>query len=606
MRTRTTLILVICAVALFSFIRFYDSKVPTTREMAEKKVHVLDIEREKIDAITLGNNETKIELRKRDGQWFIDAPVKDRADSLAVDQLLTSAEMMRKDAEIPAGGSDKGNVKEFGLGKPSLSLKLAGGVQPVEVLFGKDSAIEGKIYARLEGSNTSYVVNNDLKNQVGKKADDFRDRKLTELTAAQVNKVTIKTAAGEIELQKTQGHWQINKPLKARGDDQKIADSIAQIVTARIDSFAADTAAEKSDINDPRGTISLFAEGADKPVVVQIGALSEAEKEKTYVKLSTRESLFLVPKKIDEMLAMKPNDLRDKHLVRISMDTVDRIHIEAAGHEKILLARKQENWVVKNATEKPANLAQVNKFVADLQNQQVTAFTADTASDLAKYGLDKPQLTIAFSAYASENTAETKAGENEIERVTFGKVEGDNVYARVEDEPFIVALDKTVLDAIPGDAIQWQDLAIFHFKQEEITSIEITRGSQPTVEMARDEKGAWKLSKGDGAVEQANAQTICNVLAKLRAVRWDSHKVDPQKFATPVINVTFKTKDKAHTVLVGTPTPDGNSIATAQDSEGTFLLNQPDMSALKLPLIAMSSPSPSAAGSPSASPAAVK
>lgn len=605
MRTRTTLILLACAIALFAFIRFYDSKVPTTRDLAEKKLHVLDFDREKINALTISNNETRIELRKHDGQWFLEAPVKDRADSLAVDQLLTSAEMMRKDAELPGTGTDKGNVKEFGLGKPSVSLKLEGDAHPVEVLFGKDSAIEGKIYVRLEGSNTSYVVNNDLRNQVVKKVDDFRDRKLTELTAAQVNKVTLKTAAGEIELEKTQGHWQINKPLKARGDDQKIADAIAQVVTSRIESFATETAGEKSGLNEPRGIISFFAEGADKPVVVQIGASSETEKDKTYVKLSTRESLFLVSKKIDEMLALKPNDLRDKHLVRINMDGVDRIHVEAAGHEKIVLARKQESWVVKNATEKPANVAQVNKFVADLQSQPVTAFTADTASELGKYGLDQPRLIIAFGAYASENTAETKAGENEIQRVTFGKVEGDNVYARVEDEPFIVAVNKSILETIPSEATQWQDLAIFHFKQEEITSIEITRGAQPTIEFARDEKGNWKLSKGDGIIEQSNAQTICNVLATLRAVRWESRKVDPQKFAMPAVNVTFKTKEKAHTLLVGSPAADGNSIATAQEIEGTFLLNQPDLSALQLPLIATQTPAPSAA-SPSVSPAGVK
>jgi len=36
-----------------------------------------------------------------------------------------------------------------------------------------------------------------------------------------VIKVNIKTAAGEIELQKDHDHWQINKPIKARGTTRR-------------------------------------------------------------------------------------------------------------------------------------------------------------------------------------------------------------------------------------------------------------------------------------------------------------------------------------------------------------------------------------------------
>ena len=42
-----------------------------------------------------------------------------------------------------------------------------------------------------------------------------------------------------------------------------------------------------------------------------------------------------------------------------------------------------------------------------LQNERVTKFVEDVASNLPKYGLDKPQLQLTFSSFASENTAET-------------------------------------------------------------------------------------------------------------------------------------------------------------------------------------------------------
>ena len=92
--------------------------------------------------------------------------------------------------------------------------------------------------------------------------------------------------------------------------------------------------------------------------------------------------------------------------------------------------------------------ARVRRMIDALQNERVTKFVEDVASNLPKYGLDKPQLQLTFSSFASENTAETKAGEEPFATIAFGKDEGDNVYARLTDEPFVVAVRRGLLDQI--------------------------------------------------------------------------------------------------------------------------------------------------------------
>src|SRR5205807_1094421 len=82
---------------------------------------------------------------------------------------------------------------------------------------------------RLETSKETFLAAQSIKKEIEKKATEFRDRKLTDLITAQVSRVVLKTAAGEMELQKKGDHWEIVKPLRARGDDQKIADLIAQM-----------------------------------------------------------------------------------------------------------------------------------------------------------------------------------------------------------------------------------------------------------------------------------------------------------------------------------------------------------------------------------------
>src|SRR5581483_7568195 len=456
MKTRNTVLLFLIAAGLFAFIYFYESKLPTTQEAAEQEKHLVNIDRDKLTGITITNNEDKIVLRKTDGKWRLDAPVKDSADGAAITQLLTSVELLRKETTLEDQGQQKLDPKDVGLGKPGVSLKLETADKPVEIWFGKDAAVEGKIYVRLANSDTIYVVSNELKNQVAKKADDFRDRRLTDVNAAQVTKVQIKSAAGEIELQKDREHWKLNKPISARGDDAKISDQIAQTLNSRIDTFVTGdvTTAAAAAIADPRGTVTLYSEGSNTPTVLQISKTSEKDKDKVYVKLSTRDSIFLMPKGVGDILEVKPNDVRDKHLVRLNLDIVDRVNIEPAGKPKITLARKQEDWTIKTSGDKPANAGEVRKMADALQNQQVTAFVADVATDLPKYGLDQPQLKVNFASYASENTAESKAGENSIVTVLFGKIDGDNVYAKLDNEPFIVSVPKAILENIHTAAVE--------------------------------------------------------------------------------------------------------------------------------------------------------
>ena len=586
MKSRSTLLLLVAAGTAFGLMKLYESKFANTRDAARDAKKVLSFDRDKVTSIAIKNAEGVIEMRKGENEvWMMEKPVKDRASSFALSGFFTEAENLNFDAVI---GDDKPvekeQIKEFGLASSEMTLTLAGEGKPVELIFGKDAAVEGKMYVKLADEKKVFVISSALKKQITKKADEYRERKLTDLSNAQVNKVAIKSAAGEIELEKKNEHWTMSKPLKARGDDAKIGDIIAQAATAHIESFVADSANLAAyGLQEPRGTVSLFPEGSEKPVVLQIGAAAKDDAAKIYAKLSTRDSVVVLKKTVETLLETKPNDLRDKSLLRVEADIVDRINIEGAGQEKIVLVRKGEGWV--REKDLPVNAALATSLLKDLQNQQVMGFEADVAADLQTYGLDAPTVKVTLSSYASENTPETKAGERPIVTVLIGKVDGDRVFAKLDEEPFIVSLPKAVLDEIRTDPIQWQELAIYKFKPEEITALEVTREGQPPVSIER-EKDKWKLAKGDGNLHQINAQSLVNTLATLRAVRWNGVAKPEDGLEKPTVVVTFKTAaNVAGKITVGALAEDGMWNASAEGFLGVFALSKPDEGAFVLPLL---------------------
>jgi len=525
--------------------------------------------------------------------------------------LLTSVELLRSESTINNEGKNvsKDQLKEYGIADSQTKLTLTVDGKPVEIVFGKDTPIESRVYVHVEGSKSVEVVQANLRNDISKKPDEFRDKKLSDLTLSQVNKAVIKTQAGEIETERKNDHWSLVRPLKARGDDAKIGDVVSQAISARVDSFVADTSKlAEYGLDQPKGTITLTVEGQQQPQILSIGGSpkEEKDKEKVYAKLSSRDAVVLLPKSVANLLDTKPNDLRDKKLVQFNNDLVDRITVEPAGKEKLVFARDgAKNWVRKADKDIAINAAVATRILDELNGANVASFVADVATELPKYGLDQSALKVTLSAYSSENTAETKAGEKPIVGLLFGKVEGDNVYAKTDDEPFVLATPKILLDAIPTDGIQLQPLEIFKNKPEDIVSFEVSREGQPTLLVERDKDKNWKLAKGDDKLSVINVQSLVNTLSSLRAVRWVGATVPEHGFDKPAATVSFKTgTDATGKLTLGGENPDKMRYAKVDGLNGTFLIANPDFEAFVTGLTekAASAPGPAPAGT--AAPAA--
>jgi hypothetical protein len=612
MKTKTTIILLVLAVAVGLYIKFYESKQPNTEEAKRQAGNVVNFDRDTLEGIVIQNGDDRIELKKQDLKWRIEAPFKDQADGGAVQNLINDLDGWQKFDSIPANeiAKNTGLLDEYGLSKGKLKLKLIGKDAPPEITFGNDAALQGKMYVRAGDNGDVAIAAQSVRNDIAKKPEDFRDKKLTDLTTAQVMRALVKTAAGEMELEKKADHWEIVKPLRARGDDQKINDLLAQITTAQIQQFVAE---DRGDLRpyglaEPRGSVTLFAVDDKTGQTLQIGGpagAAEKDKDQVYVRFTARNAVYTLPKKIEEILALKPADLRDRHLVRIDTNILDRITIDAPGKGKTVLARKDENWTIASKNNQPANSGEVTRMLDLFKAEQVTKFVEDVASDLPKYGLDKPQLQVTLSSFASENTPESTAGEQPFATIAFGKVDGDNVFARLGEEPFIVAVRRSLLDNIFADPLQWQELAIFRFKPDDVHKLTVTTDRE--FALVRNDKKEWTWVKGNDPINTVNVQSLLNTLTALRAVRWAGTTTPAQGLDKPQVTIAFTTSpdDKAaHRLFVGASAGEGMWFARVDGREGTFVISNPDLNALKLPLVAMPSPSPAASPSGTPSPTA--
>ncbi|HWL51188.1 MAG TPA: DUF4340 domain-containing protein [Chthoniobacteraceae bacterium] len=617
MRTRTTLLLLLVAGGLLAYIFFYDMHRPGTRVAAVQEAFVWNFPPDGIDGITIDDGRERIELRKEGVRWEVRRPVKDDASPEMVGQLLALSGALRKENTLPPEELTREAYREFGVDKGRLKLELHGKGAPPPLWFGKETAVEGKGYVRVEGEAAVDIVDNTLRHLIKQPADDFRDRRLTDIEGPHVERLTIRTKQGEIELVRHGENWELHKPLKARAGEQAVTDLIRSLLHTEILAFIPEKGANLNafGLSEPRAVVTLQASSHDEPVRLEIGASKEVtdngETAATYARLSTRHSLYELPQRIERILTLKPNDLRDRHLLRLQLDVVDRIRLQRDDSEALHLRREnEERWVDQEDPSLTFPAAKVAAMVEALTSAQAVEFVSQQETDLARYGLDQPSLKITFSSYASHTTAESGAGEEAIATLLFGAVRDGLLYAKLEEEPLIVAFDPSLLEAVGKLTTPDHDLALFDFAPEEVVALALiypetiepgeTAPRQP-ISLVRDEAG-WKLTAGSGVLDTVHLESFVNTLAKLSALRWLPTQAAKKAQASDKAaqTILWKTRDGTQYRMDLRPAPEeGNApdaprtLGTIDRKTGAFLISLPDESALRLPLITPPGVSPS-------------
>ena len=571
MKIRSTLFLLALTVGLAGYIFLVDKKKPSTREREIGSQTLSRFDEENVTGLEITHGDGTIKLTRTAGGWRLTEPLQDGADITAITPILVAAGNLARTSildRLGSGSKLRDAHREYGVHKPKTRLKILGKDMPSEIYLGKDTAVEGKIYARLENDDTVSIIRSDLRGLLTKSISDFRNKRLTSIASTSVARVQFQTPGGEITIEEQAGNWNITTPIKARAANGSILDLISSINNLTISEFitADEASLARYGLAQPRGSITFAGRDDSTGERIDIGAAVENDPEKVYVRVVGRPSIFVVAKNLADALGVNPNDVRDRKLARMNEDLVDRVTIKSGDRPAFFLAREGEEWKFADGT--LAEAGEVERLLGVVNNTEVTEFVDDTAADLAAYGLDQPQFEIRFSSYSTENTAEAARGETPVTTLQAGRSEGDKLYLRLVEEPFIVASNPGFAFNVGLVESAYRKLAFEVLDPAAIREFTFQKvGSTPV--LATREDAGWKVS-----LEPAytNLDAIAAEVATLRATRWLSQPLREDVFQNAQI-VGWRTDATARRLLLGTLSPDGLTYARFEDDPAIFLLD---------------------------------
>jgi len=452
-----TIFLCIVAVGAITFLAIYEPLTRSTREKTQLSQggRVLDFDPAGVREFRITSPSEELFIKRRGNGWRIEGDDKDRANpALIRDVLKLAANLPYSDRIDGREFRSDDDLGDYGLKKPKRKIQISGD-QDMTLLVGKDAAGDGKIYVRRGSDRDVYVIDDDILKLAFQDAQKFRDPRLTDLEADQVDRVIIRRPDGQIELTQDARGWRMVKPLNAPADQTAVDAFLNTLLGLTIREVLNDDSGDLSRYGIVEGTneISFYAEGKERHQTLRIG---QATQDSVIAEFTARDSVFRLPPETVKLLNVTTDALRDHRLFPINIDLVDRIRITFPG-QTLELHRSGDDWQIKTGTEsRPASTQAVRALVDAISSAKVSEYVLTSADKLATYQLAPPRIRVEFLSVLSENTPETTAGERNIATISFGAEQNGQILTRLNDSLEAAKVPASILNAVPSDPRDWQ------------------------------------------------------------------------------------------------------------------------------------------------------
>ncbi len=520
MKLKTTIILLIVAAIGISYVFIYERKQLPHEEWERLQKKVLpDFKASIIKKIELINESGKVVLEKSgDNYWHIVEPLKLRSDNSEVNSILSEFEFMYKVGSFQKEGDKPFDLQDYGLDDPKTSITMYTDIPPkpgkilvtgprdkYTVFIGQKLAAGDNVYIKLDTSDEVVVVPGSLLDKVSKNVLDLRSKWVFSFDKEAVDTVQIKTNEYNIVCNRKGNFWRLAEPVNDLADLEKIKDILGKFKNLQIDrtDFITEESGElvKYGLDSPRFTVTIGEKDTAQSVL-----FGHSLDNKVYAKRTDEPTIFFLKDNILVDLSKKPNDLRDRKVVRFdSIGTYGINKLEIKMPTDLIAIEKSLDldWKLTKPVDIYADQDTVKNFIEKIKSLEIEDFISDKPEDLSVYGLKDPVFEISVTKEENKELAKFYVGDK--------LPDGTKCYVkRVGEDPVYTVPTAEFYDKIENPLLSFRDRLVCDFNRDLAKKIVIEKPDRTfscEISNKKDAEGQflWELSKPMQTVADTNA-----------------------------------------------------------------------------------------------------
>lgn len=322
-----------------------------------------------------------------------------------------------------------------------------------------------------------------IEGRSGKSTDEEPDKTAPafKFNREDITSITLNRGGQTINLENQNNKWVITQPVAAAADSAAVDVIIGDLASARIESefppsggdlkqYGLSEPAVKLEVKLKNGSTHRVEIGGRDPIGLSV-----------YAKIDGSQNVALVPAALLNNADKSLNDLRDRLVLGATAYELSSVKIvnEGGGYE---LEKKEAVWNIKSPVDGLADDNTVSSMLADIAGAKAVEVVSEGVDDPAKYGLDKPKISI---------TAKLSAGGERT--VSIGSKVDENYYAKVSDRPQLIKVDTLFYEKLNTKLASLRSKQYVKFNRDELTKIYIKNSNVTLVAEKKDDK--WKITE---------------------------------------------------------------------------------------------------------------
>lgn len=203
-------------------------------------------------------------------------------------------------------------------------------------------------------------------------------------------------------------------------------------------------------------------------------------------------------------------------LVRANYNAITGVTLQKRGAPPItLIGNLAGQWSITTPIAAPAAHGSVTRLLNDLSNLHAGAIIEDHATDLSRYGLADPSLSL-----------DIRSKDNQTERLLLGDSTptSNGVYAMVPGDPHVYTVPSYVNQTLNQPLDDLRDKRLLPFDVGDVTAVELDRSGKTI--LIDHQKDTWQIEKP--APDRASGSAVDGLLHDLVNAKFDSSATPEQ------------------------------------------------------------------------------
>src|SRR3954469_2349118 len=391
--------------------------------------------------------------------------------------------------------------------------------------------------------------------------DDTPKRdKVFSVESDKIDEIEVKSESGDrTTLRKKGTDWEIVQPLPAPSDQAAVSGITTNLASVEIQRVIDDNPPDLKEygLDSPRVEVAFKANGQQRRLL--LGQKTPAGSD-VYAKLPDSKRVFLIPSFLDSTFNRSTFDLRDKSVLKVDRDKVDSLEL-ATKDRTMRFEKKNGEWQIAQPAAGRAEFGAVDGLVSRVSSVQMKSIVRD-ATDLKKFGLDKPAATVRLGS-----------GSSQAALAIGSAAESGSVYAKDLSRPTVFTIESSLADDLKKDASEYRQKDLFDARSFNTNRLEIVHNNQTTVfektkVKNKDGKEEEKWKETAPAAKDVDASKVEALITAVTGARATGFVDTTAKTGLdkPELTVAFKydeakdervtfarTKDGAYAARAGSP-----------------------------------------------------